>query len=118
MLGIVWAWTIAYFFAHLLSCIPVTVFIEAYYGNKCIDQVPMFLSVAISGTIMDFSILSMPIPVTMRLQLPLKQRIGVMGILLLGATVCSVSIARVVALYEVAGQYLIHPNDGICKLRS
>jgi hypothetical protein len=115
MLCIVWTWTIGYFFGHLFSCFPVTVFIEAYYGNKCFNQVPMFLSVAISGTIIDFLILSMPIPIIMGLQLPMQQKIGVMGILLLGAVVCSVSIARVVALYEVAGQYLLHPNDGICK---
>lgn len=115
MLGIIWSWTIAYFFSHLFACTPVTVFIEAYYGNKCFNQNPMFLSVAISGTIIDFMIWSMPMPVIMGLHLPLKQRIGVVAILLLGAAVCSVSIARVVALFEVAGQYLLHPNDAICR---
>ncbi|KAF2875136.1 hypothetical protein BDV95DRAFT_309446 [Massariosphaeria phaeospora] len=113
MLTIITIWTAGYFFSHLFTCYPITVFIEPYYGNKCVNQVPMFLSVAISGTIIDCIILAMPIPVILGLQLPLKQRIAVMGILLLGAAVCAVSIARVIALFEVAGEYLRHPNDVI-----
>ena len=115
MLFLVFTWTAGYFFSHLFMCTPVTVFIEPYYGNNCINETPVFLSVAISSTILDFFVLSMPVPMVLRLHLPLKQRLGVLGILMLGATVVAVSIARVVALFEVAKEYVRHPNDVICK---
>ncbi|KAF2653493.1 hypothetical protein K491DRAFT_513989 [Lophiostoma macrostomum CBS 122681] len=113
MLFLVFTWTASYFFAHLFMCTPVTVFIEPYYGNDCIKETPVFLSVAISGTILDFFVLMMPVPMVLNLHLPLKQRLGVLGILMLGAAVVAVSIARVIALFEVAGEYLRHPNDVI-----
>jgi hypothetical protein len=115
MLFLVFTWTAGYFFSHLFMCTPVTVFIEPYYHNKCVNETPVFLSVAISGTILDFFVLMMPVPMVLGLHLPLKQRLGVLGILMLGAAVVAVSIARVIALFEVAGEYLRHPNDVICK---
>lgn len=85
MLGVVTAWTISYFFSNLFTCYPVTALIESFYGNKCIDAVPMWLSVVATDLIVDVAILIMPIPMVLRLQLPLKDRLGVLGMLLLGA---------------------------------
>ena len=41
---------------------------------------------AISDIIVDFFILLMPIPMVLRLQLPIQQKIGVLAMFLLGAT--------------------------------
>lgn len=85
MLGVVAAWTIAYFFSNLFTCYPITALVESFYGNKCINAVPMWLSVVATDLIVDVVILTIPIPMVLRLQLPLKERLGVLGMLLLGA---------------------------------
>lgn len=48
-LGFVICWTIAFFFSHLFTCYPITVFIEPSYGNSCVETVPMFMSLLVSG---------------------------------------------------------------------
>jgi hypothetical protein len=86
MLGIVISWTISFFLANLLQCIPVTPLIEPFYENNCINGLPIWYGMAISDVIMDFMILIMPIPIVFHLQVPMKQRFGIIGIFLLGAT--------------------------------
>jgi len=46
----------------------------------------MWYASCFSDIIVDFMILCFPIPVVLRLQLPLKQRLAVLGMFLLGAT--------------------------------
>lgn len=86
MLSVVVAWTLSYFFANLFTCYPITSLIEPFYGNKCINAVPMWLSVVATDLIVDVGILIMPIPMVLRLQLPWKDRLGVLGMFSLGAT--------------------------------
>lgn len=85
MHAIVWVWMISYFFANLFTCYPITPFVEPFYGHKCVDAVPMWLSAIVSDIVLDFIIFAMPIPMVFRLQLPTKQKFGVCAILLLGA---------------------------------
>jgi hypothetical protein len=85
-LGLVGSWTVAFFFANLFTCWPVSPFIEPFYKNNCIDGLSMWYAMAISDTIIDFLILFLPIPVVLKLQLPLRQKIGVLVMFLLGAT--------------------------------
>ncbi|KAI0146844.1 hypothetical protein GGR57DRAFT_478516 [Xylariaceae sp. FL1272] len=108
LLGI---WGISFFFANLFICYPVTALIEPYYGNKCIDQASVFLSTLLTDLIFDILILSMPIPVVLRLHLPWRDRFGVLGMFLLGAIVVAVSIARLIQNLEVNAQYLNFGND-------
>ena len=86
MLGVVAAWTIAFFFANLLNCYPVTPYIEPFYGNNCINGLPVWWSTGITDAIIDMAILIMPIPTILKLQLPLKQKIAIIGLFVLGAT--------------------------------
>ena len=86
MLGIVTSWTIAYFFANLFTCYPITPLVEPFYGKKCVNSIAMWQSAIVSDIILDFMILVMPAPMVLRLQLPLMQRLGVLGIFMLGTT--------------------------------
>lgn len=86
MVGVVAAWTIAFFFANLFTCVPVTALVEQFYGNKCINTLPMWYTESASDILLDLIILSMPIRPVMNLQLPTSQKVAVMGIFLLGAT--------------------------------
>ncbi|KAH7176184.1 hypothetical protein EDB81DRAFT_633774 [Dactylonectria macrodidyma] len=106
-------WTVSYFFSHLFTCFPITVFIEPYYHNSCVDTVPMFLSLLYTDVIADFAILVLPIPMVMGLQMRMKKKMAVLAMLGLGAAVCAVSVTRVIATYSIAAEYVRHPNDVI-----
>ncbi|RYC64023.1 hypothetical protein CHU98_g2185 [Xylaria longipes] len=111
MLGLLFAWSISFFFANLFICYPVTALIEPFYGKKCVDRAGVFLSTLVTDLIFDILILLMPIPVVWQLHLPRKDRLGVLGMFLLGATVVAVSIARLAQLLEVNSQYLKYAYD-------
>ncbi|TRX89180.1 hypothetical protein FHL15_009878 [Xylaria flabelliformis] len=130
MLGLLFAWSLSFFFANLFICFPVTALIEPFYGKKCVDRAAVFLSTLVTDLIFDILILLMPIPVVLRLHLPRKDRFGVLGMFLLGATqvpafqrprehksltaffsVVAVSIARLAQLLEVNSQYLKFAYD-------
>ncbi|KAF6786839.1 hypothetical protein CSOJ01_15327 [Colletotrichum sojae] len=113
VLAFVIGWTVSFFFSHLFTCFPITVFIEPYYNNSCVDTVPMFLALLFTDVIADFVILILPIPMVLNVQLPLKKKLAVMGMLGLGAAVCAVSVTRVVATFAIAEEYIKHPNDVI-----
>lgn len=85
MLGFVIAWTISFFFSHLFTCYPITVFLEPYYGNKCVDTIPMFMSLLFTDVVADVAILILPIPMVLGVQLPMKQKLAVIGMFSLGA---------------------------------
>ncbi|KAL8738822.1 MAG: hypothetical protein Q9181_000426 [Wetmoreana brouardii] len=85
VLGITVAWTISFFFANLFTCYPISPFIEAFYHNNCVNGLALWYSMAISDIIIDFFIILLPIPMVLKLQLPLHQRIGVLAMFMLGA---------------------------------
>ncbi|KAL8872689.1 MAG: hypothetical protein Q9174_001723 [Haloplaca sp. 1 TL-2023] len=85
VLAITVAWTISYFFSNLFTCNPISPYIEPFYHNNCVDGLALWYSMAISDIIVDFFIILLPIPVTLKLQLPLHQRIGVLAMFMLGA---------------------------------
>jgi hypothetical protein len=48
VLAFVVGWTISFSISHLFTCYPITVFIEPYYNNNCVETVPMFLALLVS----------------------------------------------------------------------
>ncbi|KAF9693419.1 hypothetical protein EKO04_008653 [Ascochyta lentis] len=112
-LAYVIGWTISFTISHLFTCYPITVFIEPYYGNSCVETVPMFLALLFTGVFADFLILILPIPMVLSIKLDIRKKLIVLGMLMLGAAVCAVSVTRVVATYSIAEEYIKHPNDVI-----
>lgn len=111
VLGLVVSWAVAFFFANLFTCYPISPFIEAFYKNHCVDGLALWYAMAISDIIVDFFILIMPIPMVLKLQLPLHQRIGVLAMFLLGATVIAFSITRALVYVHVGQRLDEHYND-------
>ncbi|KAI4126443.1 MAG: hypothetical protein LQ338_003752 [Usnochroma carphineum] len=85
VLAIVMGWTISFFFANLFTCYPISPFIESFYHNNCVNGLALWYSMAISDIIVDFFIILLPIPMVLKLHLPLAQRIGVLAMFMLGA---------------------------------
>ena len=87
MLVIVAIWTVSFFFSNLFICYPITPFVEAFYHRHCkVHGHPMWYASTISDVIIDIMILAMPVPMVLRLKLPLRRRLAILGIFLLGAT--------------------------------
>ncbi len=85
MLFIVVAWTVSFFFSNLFTCHPITPLVEAFYRIKCSNGVTMWYSSCYTDISVDFMVLTMPIPMVLRLQLPPKQEAAVLGMFLPGA---------------------------------
>lgn len=49
VLAYVICWTISFTISHLFTCFPITVFIEPYYNNACVQTVPMFFALLVSS---------------------------------------------------------------------
>ncbi|EWY79988.1 hypothetical protein FOCG_17769 [Fusarium oxysporum f. sp. radicis-lycopersici 26381] len=85
------------------ACKPFENFWTQFTGTKgtCIDINTFFLALGIVNMINDFYILLIPVPHIFRLQMSLRKRIGVTGILMLGGFVCAASAVRIHFLTEL-----------------
>ncbi|KAH7007944.1 uncharacterized protein B0I36DRAFT_258309 [Microdochium trichocladiopsis] len=111
MLAYVGVWTVSFFFSHLFTCYPIDTFIDFFEHKNCVNQAAMFLTVLYTNVVADFAILVLPVPMIMGLQLQLKTKLAVIGMLSLGAATCAISVTRVIAITSVANEYVRHPND-------
>ncbi|KAJ4296368.1 hypothetical protein N0V90_006413 [Kalmusia sp. IMI 367209] len=88
LIALVIIWMIGFFFANMFECVPIReAFVNApgMGGNpKCIKALPMYLAQVYSDAILDILILVLPMPLVWKLHLPTKQKLGVIGIFLLG----------------------------------
>jgi len=84
-LAYVGIWTVSFFFSHLFTCFPITTFIDFFEGKTCVNQSAMFLSVLYTGVVADFVILLLPMPMIWSLQMRMKMKLAVIGMLSLGA---------------------------------
>ncbi|EWG38386.1 hypothetical protein FVEG_01609 [Fusarium verticillioides 7600] len=85
-------------------CRPLDHFWTQFAGTKgtCIDINTFFLALGIINTINDFYILLTPIQHIFRLQISLRNRVGIAGILMLGGFVCAASAVRIHFLIELS----------------
>ena len=68
-----------------LNCIPVAKFWDSSIRGYCLNMKALWFSNASMHIFTDLVILIVPIPALKNLKLPLKQKIGVMGIFALGS---------------------------------
>ncbi|EJT76903.1 hypothetical protein GGTG_06817 [Gaeumannomyces tritici R3-111a-1] len=88
-------------FQFLFDCQPI----EKYWDftitdGKCIDWIPLMVFNGVMNSLTDAAILILPIWLLWRLRLPLRQRMGVMGVMMTGGLILGVSIARAVKTVE------------------
>ena len=116
MLSLVVGWTVSFLFSNLFTCHTVTPFVEAFYGNDCIDALSMWYASCATDVILDFLIVGMPIPMVLNLQLPLRQRLAIMAHSARRTlTIPSVCATRLVMYVHVSRQFLDHYKDETCK---
>ncbi|KAL4901198.1 hypothetical protein BDW74DRAFT_182053 [Aspergillus multicolor] len=79
------------------SCRPVSHFWTQFSGTTgtCIDINQFFLAAGIINMLNDFIILAIPFPRIVKLQMTLKKKVAVCGIMAVGIFVCVASIVRI-----------------------
>jgi len=85
-IGLVIMHLIAFFFPVLFQCTPVTLSLQNPYSPEvhCIDHIAVYYGSAGSDTILDLIILVIPWPFIWKLQMPVRHKLAVTGIFLLG----------------------------------
>lgn len=81
------AFTIASILATLLQCQPINYGWNQLYEHmkgRCVNLKAEALSTALLNTVADIALLILPIPTLWKLQMPLKQKLGLCIIFLLG----------------------------------
>lgn len=87
------AWVIATQFAFIFRCSPVNAAWVAEAG-KCINPTSIFIAQSIPTLVFDIAILALPVRTIWQTQLKRPQRLGVIGVFLMGGLVTIISIVR------------------------
>ncbi|QGA16293.1 hypothetical protein EYB26_003960 [Talaromyces marneffei] len=113
LMVIVVLWAVSFFFATAFQCRDPTILWTTfeYARTNCVETIPFYYAVSISGFITDIMILASPLPIIYRLQLPLTNRIAIAGIFLLGAIVCGAGIGRFVTFVNIGHGIFANIND-------
>lgn len=106
MMGIVGVWFVAFFFANLLQCYPISVnWVDSGAQNtSCINTNMMYIAQAWTDMLTDVMILSLPIPCIWALQMPARHKVGVTAIFLLGLLTVLSGIAKLVVFYHIIAE--------------
>lgn len=78
---------ITFFFGTLFECTPIEKSLTMPPGSPevhCVDMVKLFYAGASVDVVLDFAILLVPLPPVLKLQMPTKQKIGVLLVFLTG----------------------------------
>lgn len=81
-------WGIGFFFSILFECVPIDLSLKAPPGTPgvyCINQTANFWALSISDVVVDLIILIIPIPFVWKLKMPVRHKIAVSVMFLLGA---------------------------------
>ncbi|KAF8846925.1 hypothetical protein BDZ45DRAFT_682215 [Acephala macrosclerotiorum] len=102
VLGIVIAYFIQAILTAIWTCVPISAFWNLSEEGNCINKKFLWFFNAAFNILTDLIIITLPMPALSTLRLPLRQKIGLMGVFALGGFVCLVSVLRLHALYIVS----------------
>lgn len=97
---IVMGWTIAMVFTMTFICVPVYAYWDKSVPHVCLSDPVMQLTNSVGNIVTDVMLLLLPMPVLWNLNLPPRQKWGVIGIFSLGFITCIVSLLRVIFVFD------------------
>ncbi|KAI1204103.1 uncharacterized protein F4807DRAFT_448949 [Annulohypoxylon truncatum] len=100
MICICIAWLIVSVVVCLVYCIPIDTFWHPFQHGHCLNFNLYYLLIGIFETIIDSAILALPVRATFQIQLPLRTKILLSGIFLLGGFVIITNAFRLSAIYQ------------------
>ncbi|KAJ5726289.1 uncharacterized protein N7483_007646 [Penicillium malachiteum] len=99
-LGVVIGLFTAVLFVDIFQCLPIRYNWDLSIDGKCIQQGAFYVSTAALNLFTDLLVISIPIIITWRLQMPLRRKLAVCLILCLGGVATAIGIWRIVILAE------------------
>ena len=103
LLGLLLAYYIPALIIKIRICIPISTYWTRDNRGTCLNQGAVITSDSIMSVISDLAILILPFPLTWSLQMPMKKKLRVMGILGAGGLATAFSIYRL-WMIVVSGQ--------------
>ena len=97
---IVVAYWIATTTLTFMGCTPFAKNWDMKHPGHCVNLVSFFRWSGICNMLIDVLILFLPLPVVWRLNMPIRQRLELSGIFLLGVFVCGTSVMRITAYHS------------------
>ncbi|KAJ0124249.1 integral membrane protein [Diaporthe amygdali] len=98
-LGLVIGYTTGIFFSLIFACDPIErSFDVTITAGSCINSAALYIATAAANIISDVILFILPIPMLVALQVPLKQKIGLMCIFGVGSITIVTSILRAAVL--------------------
>ncbi|KAF4972287.1 hypothetical protein FSARC_1123 [Fusarium sarcochroum] len=96
---IICGYTIGIFFAGIFACAPIAMSWDVTITEgTCINRPGLYIATAAVNIISDVILFILPLPMVFKLQMPFKQKIGLMCIFTIGSLTVVTSIVRVVLL--------------------
>ena len=77
-------WFISIFFVAIFQCVPPDHAWNLQPGGKCLNLHAALLGTAAANTLGDIMILILPMPMLVKLNMPKKQKFGVVGVFAVG----------------------------------
>ncbi|EWC45467.1 hypothetical protein DRE_00866 [Drechslerella stenobrocha 248] len=98
---------VAYGLLVIFYCVPVRAYWDpySYPDATCLSDEAAFISNAAVNIVLDCWLWVMPVPIVWSLRLPMRQRIGLVGVFGLGFFVCLAGILRLVYVIKTAYSY-------------
>jgi hypothetical protein len=81
----VWMWGTSEFLIAIFQCKPIPYQWDKTIEGSCIDQISWYRWVRVPNAIHDVAMLVAPIPVVLKLQIALRQKLALSGIFILGS---------------------------------
>ncbi|ESZ91286.1 integral membrane protein [Sclerotinia borealis F-4128] len=77
-------WLFAVIFASALECKPIKANFDASIKGKCLNTQSGFFISELLNMLLDLALIAMPIPIILKLKLPLRERVAIAGIFMTG----------------------------------
>ncbi|KAJ9268552.1 hypothetical protein DTO271D3_3098 [Paecilomyces variotii] len=102
ILGIMLAYYIPAVIVKIRICSPISYFWTKSGHGTCLDESAIILADAVVSVVSDLVILTLPLPLTLSLQMPFRKKMRVMAILGAGGLACASSIIRLIFIVDFA----------------
>jgi len=101
LIGLVTTYCVINWICSLLACRPLSLYWTARQNGHCFDIYAFWFFSAGFNIVTDIALCILPIPTLVTLQLPRKQKYGLICVFLLGGFGCVTSVLRLIKLYEL-----------------
>ncbi|KAF2178760.1 hypothetical protein K469DRAFT_446324, partial [Zopfia rhizophila CBS 207.26] len=102
-MAIVVLYCLLWSFVFVYRCRPLEKHWDLTISGSCIDWLKINIFSGVMNTLTDFTILVLPILMLQKLRLPIRQKIGVMIVLMTGGFVSAITIIRLKIIVDSVG---------------